>query len=317
MKIAILDDYQDAVKSLQCFQLLHQHDVVVLNQSYEDPIELASHLIDVEALVLIRERTKISADLLRNLPSLRLISQTGKVSHHIDPDLCQQFGVRVVEGIGSPVAPAELTWTLIMAASRNLTSYCNSMQAGNWQQSDGLGLGRSLEGLTLGIWGYGKIGQRISGYATAFGMNLLIWGSDQSRDLARQQGHQAADTKEQLFEQSDVVSIHLRLSETTRQCIKETDLALMKSDSLFVNTSRAELVEPNALFRQLYKNPTKRAAIDVYEIEPVIPDKNPILALPNVLCAPHLGYVERGSYELYFSVAFENLLNSAAELQLL
>lgn len=313
MKIAILDDYQNAVPSLDCFSLLKGHEVLVLTQTYEDPNELAIQLEGVEALVLIRERTKITAELLQKLPSLKLISQTGKVSHHIDIELCKSFGVNVVEGIGSPIAPAELTWALIMASSRNLLPYANDMQAGEWQQSSGLGLGRTLEGLRLGIWGYGKIGQRIAGYAKAFGMDILVWGSNTSRDLAKSHGLSAASTKQQFFEQSDVISIHLRLSETSRHCVKESDLALMKPDSLFVNTSRAELVEPNALFRQMYSHPAKRAAIDVYEIEPVVPDNTPITALPNVLCVPHLGYVERGSYELYFSVAFNNLLKAAQE----
>jgi len=308
MKIAILDDYQDQVRHLPCFALLAGHDVRILNQGEPDATRLAAHLEGVEALVLIRERTRIDEALLRLLPSLRLISQTGKVSQHIDPLLCQRHGVAVAEGVGSPVAPAELCWALIMAASRHLPAYSHALAQGQWQQSGALGLGRTLQGLTLGIWGYGKIGRLVAGYGRAFGMSVLVWGSDASRRQAEQDGHASAPDKEAFFRQADVLSLHLRLGEATRGCVTRADLARMKGDSLLVNVSRAELIEPGALYAAMSANPSRRAAVDVFDAEPATPDNEPLLGLPNVVATPHLGYVERNSYELYFRAAFENLV---------
>jgi len=308
MKIAVLDDYQNAVKSLNCFKLLEGHEVQVFNETYTDVDTLAARLVDFEALVLIRERTVISQDLLAKLPNLKLISQTGKVSNHLDPKLCHEYGVAVAEGVGSPIAPAELTWALMMAASRHLPAYASNLSQGLWQQSGSLGLGRVLHGLTLGIWGYGKIGQRMARYAEAFGMRVLVWGREPSLQLAIEQGFEAAASKEDFFKTADIVSLHLRLNPATAACVTEQDLALMKADSLLVNTSRAELIEDGALYRQLNAHPTKRAAVDVFSHEPATLDNEPLLALPNVLCSPHLGYVEHNSYELYFRIAFENVL---------
>jgi D-3-phosphoglycerate dehydrogenase len=311
MNIAILDDYQDAVRGLNCFSLLAGHKVTILNDTYPEE-ELVERLEGVEAIVLIRERTKITESLLARLPQLELISQTGKVSNHIDPDLCEKYGVAVVEGVGSPVAPAELCWALIMAASRNLPAYVANLRANAWQQSGALGLGRTLNGLTLGIWGYGKIGQRIARYAEAFGMNVLVWGRDGSRAKAEEHGFAAAPSRAEFFSVSDIVSLHLRLNDATRGCVTRSDLQRMKADSLFVNTSRAELVEAGALYRELLLQPSRRAALDVYNSEPATVDAEPLIALPNVLATPHLGYVERNSYELYFRVAFENIVSYAS-----
>ncbi|MEV3831153.1 D-2-hydroxyacid dehydrogenase family protein [Aeromonas allosaccharophila] len=308
MRIAILDDYQDQVRHLPCFALLAGHEVVVLNQSESDPERLAAMLEGIEAVVLIRERTRIDEQLLMRLPTLKLISQTGKVSQHIDPALCQRYGVAVVEGIGSPIAPAELCWALIMAASRHIPAYSQALSQGQWQQSGPLGLGRMLHGRTLGIWGYGKIGQRIARYGKAFGMSVLIWGSDASCRQAELDGYASASSKEVFFSQADILTLHLRLSEATRGCVTCTDLAQMKADSLLVNTSRAELIEPGALYAELSTHPGKRAALDVFDIEPATPQNEPLLRLPNVLATPHLGYVEQNSYELYFRAAFENVL---------
>ncbi len=308
MKIAILDDYQDAVKNLACFDSLRGHEVKVLTQSYSDPQQLAAKLQGVEALVLIRERTEISEALLRLLPSLRVISQTGKVSAHIDVALCQRYGVRVLEGVGSPVAPAELCWALIMAASRHIPQYYSALKNGQWQQNGGLGLGRSLNGRTLGIWGYGKIGQRIAGFGRAFGMQVQIWGSEASRQQAQDDGYLAAQTRSAFFATSDVLSLHLRLNDVTRSIVTAEDLAQMKSDSLFVNISRAELVEPGALYQELLANPSKQAALDVYEQEPADSANQPLLSLANVTALPHIGYVEQNSYQLYFKAALDNLL---------
>ncbi|RBO83898.1 D-2-hydroxyacid dehydrogenase family protein [Marinomonas aquiplantarum] len=305
MKIAVLDDYQDSVRHLASFALLKDHQVVIFNDTFNED-ELVAKLGDVEILVLIRERTVITETLLKRLPNLKLISQTGKVSNHLDPALCHQYGVEVAEGVGSPVAPAELCWALIMAASRHIPTYVNQLQQGQWQLSQELGLGRTLNGQTLGIWGYGKIGQRIAQFAKVFGMQVMIWGSEASRKKALADGFSAAESKSQFFQSADIVSLHLRLNEATKYCVTKADLAQMKSDSLFVNISRAELVESRALFDELSRVPSKRAAVDVYENEPANAQNEPLLGLPNVLCSPHLGYVEHNSYELYFNAAFEN-----------
>jgi len=308
MNIAILDDYQDQVRHLDCFALLKEHDIRVLNETYVNPQELAKHLEGVEVLVLIRERTQITEELLKMLPNLKLISQTGKISNHIDPALCQRYGVAIAEGVGSPIAPSELCWALIMNASRHITPYVMQLKAGFWQQSGTLGLGRTLNGQTLGIWGYGKIGQRIAQFGRAFGMQVLIWGRDASREKAVADGFQAAESKAEFFSSADIISLHLRLNDATRCCVTANDLSLMKPDALIVNTSRAELIEPGALFKALTDVPTRRAALDVYEQEPASLEIEPLIGLPNVLASPHLGYVEQNSYELYFRVAFENVV---------
>lgn len=308
MKIVILDDYQNAVKSLACYRNLEDHDVTVFTKTYPEN-ELVLKLYDFEVLVLIRERTEITESLLSKLPNLKVISQTGKVSNHIDPQLCERFGVKVLEGRGSPVAPSELCWGLIMAASRHIPTYASKLKQNQWQSSGALGLGRTLRGLKLGIWGYGKIGRCIAQYAKAFGMDVMVWGSQNSREQAQADGFEAAATKQAFFESVDVLSLHLRLNSVTKGCVTANDLNVMKPDSLFVNISRAELVEPNALFDELTKVPSKRAAIDVFDTEPATPDNEPLLSLPNVTATPHLGYVEQNSYELYFDIAFDNILS--------
>ena len=312
MKIAVLDDYQNAVRDLDCFGLLEGLDVTVFNETYSEQ-ELVEKLANVQALVLIRERTQITESLLSKLPNLEVISQTGKVSNHIDVQLCEKYGVKVLEGRGSPVAPSELCWALIMAASRHIPSYAANLANDQWQSSGTLGLGRTLKGLKLGIWGYGKIGQRIAQYAKAFEMSVVVWGSQASRDLAKSHGFEASESKRAFFQQVDVLSLHLRLNEATRGCVTAEDLASMKLDSLFVNTSRSELVETDALFNELKSNPSKRAAVDVFDCEPATKSTEPLLSLPNVTATPHLGYVEQGSYELYFKIAFENLVAYVSE----
>ncbi|ETI58685.1 D-2-hydroxyacid dehydrogenase family protein [Marinomonas profundimaris] len=307
MKIAVLDDYQNCVKDLDCFRILEGHDIHVFNETFTTVDDLVANLIDFDVCVLIRERTVITEALLSRLPNLKLISQTGKISNHIDAKLCHQYGVAVAEGVGSPVAPSELCWGLIMAARRHIPAYASHFSNGRWQQSGALGLGRVLNGSVLGIWGYGKIGQRIAQYAKTFGMKVLVWGSESSRALAQEHGFSVAATKAEFFQTADIISLHLRLHPATTACVTENDLALMKPDSLFVNISRAELVETGALFRQMSSNPTKCAAVDVFESEPANLESEPLLSLPNVLCSPHIGYVEKNSYELYFKIAFENV----------
>lgn len=315
MRIAVLDDYQDAVRGLQCFRLLDGHEVKVFTHSARGMGQLAARLAPFDALVLIRERTAFPAALLQRLPNLKLISQTGKVSGHIDVAAATEHGIAIAEGIGSPVAPSELTWALIMAASRKLVPYANNLKEGLWQTASTNpvlnGLGRSLRGRTLAIWGYGKIGRLVAGYARAFGMRVLVWGSEGSRQAAVSDGFEAALSREALFAQADVLTLHLRLAENTRGIVKADDFARMKPDALFVNTSRAELVEEGALEQALRAGRPGSAALDVFTNEPLRPD-SPLLRIPTVLATPHLGYVEQDSYEIYFQTAFENVVRFAA-----
>jgi D-3-phosphoglycerate dehydrogenase len=314
MKIAILDDYQDAVRQLECFSLLDGHEVKVFTNSSRGLGQLAIRLAPFDALVLIRERTAFPRALLAKLPNLKLISQTGKVSGHVDVAAATEHGIAIAEGVGSPVAPAELTWALIMAASRKIVPYANNLKQGLWQTAsinpELNGLGRTLKGRTLAIWGYGKIGRMVAGYGKAFGMQILVWGSENSRAAAMADGFQAAPSREAFFEQADVLSLHLRLNDATRGIVTAEDLARMKRDALFVNTSRAELVVENALEEALHRGRPGFAALDVFTDEP-LPAESPLLKIPTVLATPHLGYVEKDSYELYFKVAFENVVNFA------
>jgi D-3-phosphoglycerate dehydrogenase len=309
MKIAILDDYQNVVKDLNCYALLDGLDTTVYTDTPESLNQLVDRLSDKDALVLIRERTMISAELLAHLPNLKLISQTGKISNHIDLDACNRHRVAIAEGVGSPIAPSELCWSLILASSRHLVPYVDNFQQGSWQNSGSLGLGRTLNNLNMGIWGYGKIGRRIAQYAKVFGMNVLVWGSEASMDSAQSDGFEAVSSKQDLFSRSDVLSLHLRLSEKTEACVSFDDLQLMKKNALIVNTSRAQLIELGALHRSLKSGRPSFAALDVYESEPVALEHEPLLAMPNVLATPHLGYVEKNNYELYFKIAFENVVN--------
>ena len=314
MKIAILDDYQDAVRGLDCFQLLDGHEVKVFSNTARGLGQLAIRLAPFDALVLIRERSSFNRALLSKLPNLKLISQTGKVSGHIDVAAATELGIAIAEGIGSPTAPAELTWALIMAAQRKIVPYAQHLQEGLWQTSSlepkRNTLGTVLKGRTLAIWGYGKIGQLIAGYGRAFGMTILVWGSEASRAAAVAAGDTAAASREAFFEQADVLTLHLRLSDATRGLVTNEDLARMKPTSLFVNTSRAELVMEGALEAALPQGRPGAAALDVFTDEP-LPPGSPLLLLPNVLATPHLGYVERDSYELYFRYALQNIVDFA------
>jgi D-3-phosphoglycerate dehydrogenase len=305
MKIAILDDHQDAVRSLECFSLLDGHEVRVFNE----PFGSADALAEFDALVLIRERTAVTAELLAQLPRLRQISQTGRVGRNIDVQACTARGIAVSGGVGSPIAPAELTWALILAAARRVPQYAERLKHSDWQQS-GTGLGYALHGRTLGIYGYGKIGSRVAGYGRAFGMSVLAWGRAQSRAAAKSAGDAFAESAAGLFARSDVLTLHLRLDEETAGIVGADDFARMKSSALFVNTARAELVEPGALLRALERGRPSAAAVDVFETEPL--RDHALLALDNVVATPHLGYVERDSYELYLRAAFENVLAFAA-----
>jgi D-3-phosphoglycerate dehydrogenase len=303
MRIVIPDDYQHVVQQLECFRLLEGFDVRVYHDAVSDPDVLAERFAEADALVLTRERTRIDAALLQRLPRLKLISQTGRAGPHLDLEACRERGVTVAEGTGSPIAAAELTWALILNARRRLREAMNGLYAGQWQ----VNLGQRLYGQTLGIWGYGKIGQRLARYARAFDMQVLVWGSETSRQAAVADGHEAAPTREAFFAQADIVTLHLRLVEATRHCVTADDLARMKPDALLVNSSRAELIAPGALFEALDRGRPGQAALDVFEQEPILEADHPLLTHPRVLCTPHLGYVEKHSYEAYFGEAFANV----------
>ena len=315
MKISILDDYQDAVRKLDCFGLLAGQEVKVFNNTVKGAGQLGVRLSDSEALVLIRERTRINRDLLGKLPKLKLIAQTGKAGSHIDLEACTERGVMVVDGTGAPTAAAELTWALVMASMRRLPQYISNLKHGVWQQSglksasDPLnhGVGDLLAGKTLGIWGFGKIGRMVAGYGKAFGMTVLVWGRDASLSAARDAGHDVAADRRDFFSRADVVTLHLRLNDDTRGMVTYEDLQAMKPTALFVNTSRAELIATGALIKALNNSRPGLAAVDVFESEPPLAGQ-PLLRMENVICTPHIGFVEKTSYEAMFSGAFRNIL---------
>lgn len=303
MKIGILDDYQDACRTLDCWKTLAGHDVTVFRDTLKDEEALVARLKDFEALVLIRERTRLTASLLERLPKLRALSQTGKAGAHIDVAACKRLGIAILEGSGSPYATSELTWGLVLASMRRIPQEVENLRKGGWQQT----LGRGLRGRMLGVYGFGKIGSVVAGYGKAFGMKVQAWGREGSLERAKAAGYEVAASREALFSTSDVLTVHIRLAPETRGLVTARDLALMKPDAVFVNTSRAELVTPGALAAGLVAGRPGFAAVDVYEEEPVQGASHPLLALGNAICTPHLGYVEKDGYELYFGGAFDNL----------
>jgi D-3-phosphoglycerate dehydrogenase / 2-oxoglutarate reductase len=310
MKISILDDYDDTLRTLDCFTKLSGHDVGVWNDHVQDVDALAERLRETEALVLIRERTEIRAPLLRRLPKLRLISQRS-VYPHIDVDACTELGVVVSSSMhpGTPsYATAELTWALVLAAVRQLPRQVAALEAGTWQ----IGVGHTLRGKTLGVYGYGRIGEVVAGYGRAFGMNVWVWGRSGSLERARSDGYAVAPSKEAFFSGSDVLSLHMRLVDATRGIVTAGDLARMKPKALLVNTSRAPLIEPGALVAALRSGRPGMAAVDVYEEEPVLVGRHPLLSMENVVCTPHIGYVTRDEYEVQFSDVFDQVLAYAA-----
>ena len=316
MNIVILDDYQDAVRKLPCASKLEAWPAKVYTNTVKGLGQLSVRLRDADVIVLIRERTHITRQLIEKLPRLRMISQTGRVSGHIDIDACTEHGIAVAEGSGSPIAPAELTWALIMAAMRRLPQYIGNLKHGAWQQAGlkaasmpaNFGLGQVLRGKTLGIWGYGRIGQLVAGYGRAFGMRVLVWGSEASRSRAVADGYMAAHSQESFFSESDVLSLHLRLTQSTRGIVRLDDLGRMKPTALLVNTSRAELIAPDALVSALNRGRPGMATVDVFETEPIL-QGHALLRLENCICTPHIGYVEQDSYQQYFSAAFDNVAN--------
>jgi D-3-phosphoglycerate dehydrogenase len=305
VKVAILDDYFDTLRTLDCFALLDDHEVTVFTDHVEDISQLAARLAHFEVLVLIRERTQVRAVLLEQLPALQLISQRS-VYPHIDVDACTRLGIVVSSDMhaGTPsYSTAELTWALVLAAARRLPQQVNDLRAGRWQTA----IGTTLLGKTLGIHGYGRIGTVVAGYGRAFGMHVVVWARESSRERAANDGWALAPSKESFYESCDVVSLHMRLVDGTRGIVTAADLARMKPSSILVNTSRAGLIEPGTLEHALRAGRPGVAAVDVYEDEPVLDVHHPLLTLDNAICTPHIGYVTRDEWEVQFTDVFEQI----------
>ncbi|MBN8989463.1 MAG: D-2-hydroxyacid dehydrogenase family protein [Rhizobiales bacterium] len=310
MKVSILDDYFDTLRTLDCFAKLAGHDVTIWNDHVQDVDKLAGRLRDTEALVLIRERTQIRTPLLERLPKLKLISQRS-VFPHIDIETCTRLGIVVSSSLHADTpsyATAEFTWGLVLAAMRAIPQQMASLKSGHWQ----IGVGHTLRGKTLGIYGYGRIGAVVAGYGRAFGMKVLVWAREPALAKARADGYEAAASKAAFFEQCDVLSLHMRLVDATRGIVKAEDLARMKPTALLVNTSRAPLIEPMALANALRAGRPGMAAVDVYEKEPLRDVNDPLLTLDNVVATPHIGYVTRDEYELQFTDIFDQIVDFAA-----
>ena len=306
MNISILDDYFDTLRTLECFGKLRGHDVTIYNDHVQDVDALAERLKDTEVLVLIRERTQIRAPLLERLPKLKLISQRS-VYPHIDIDACTRLGIIVSSSqhAGTPsYAAAELTWGLVLAAMRQIPQQMAALKSGNWQ----IGVGHTLRDKTLGIYGYGRIGAVVAGYGRAFGMKVLVWAREPNLMQARSDGYTIAGSKDEFFEQCDVLSLHMRLVEATRGIVTSADLAQMKPTALLVNTSRAPLIAPGALVEALRAGRPGMAAVDVYEKEPLRDVDDPLLTMDNVVCTPHIGYVTRDEYEIQFTDIFDQIV---------
>jgi D-3-phosphoglycerate dehydrogenase len=310
MIIAIPDDYQQLVTTLDCYAQLSGHDVRVFQGPAQNADELVRQLQDAEAIVLIRERTVVTRALLERLPRLKHIAQTGRSTHHIDVAACKDRGITVSTGThASPHTIAEFTWALILASLRDIPGLARLMKRGEWLPRLGLG----LHGKTLGIHGFGKIGSLVGLTGKSFGMRVLAWGGEASRRRALEAGCEFAAGKQALFEQSDVLSVNLRLSEETRHSITADDLAVMRPASLLVNTARADVIAPGALVAALKRGRPGFAAVDVYENEPVLNGDHPLLKMDNVLCTPHAAWIEKEMFECYFGEAFANVAKYARE----
>ncbi len=295
----------DTVRTLDVFAKLADHHVTVWTDHVQDVDVLSKRLADTEGLVLIRERTQVRGELLERLPNLALISQRS-VYPHIDIDACTRLGVVVCSNLhsGSPsYATAELTWGLVLAAMRHIPQEVAALKEGRWQTQ----MGRTLRGKTLGIYSYGRLGKAVAGYGAAFGMDIVVWGREDSVARARADGHRVAASRGAFFESCDVMSLHLRLVEATRGIVTAADLAQMKPTALLVNTSRAGLIGPGVLEAALGAGRPGLAAVDVYEHEPVLGGDHPLLGLDNVVCTPHIGYVTRDEWELQFADIFDQI----------
>jgi D-3-phosphoglycerate dehydrogenase / 2-oxoglutarate reductase len=310
VKVSILDDYFDTLRTLDCFKKLAGHDVTIWNDHVQDVDVLTERLRDTEALVLIRERTQIRTPLLERLPKLKLVSQRS-VYPHIDIETCTKLGIVVSSSQHADTpsyATAELTWGLVLAAARMIPQQVASLKAGNWQ----FGVGQTLRGKVFGVYGYGRIGAVVADYARAFGMKVLVWAREPALAKARADGYATAASKAAFFEQADVVSLHMRLVDATRGIVKADDLARMKPTAILVNTSRAPLIEPNALVNALRAGRPGFAAVDVFEKEPLRDVNDSLLTMDNVIATPHIGYVSRDEYELQFTDIFDQIVAYAA-----
>jgi D-3-phosphoglycerate dehydrogenase / 2-oxoglutarate reductase len=309
MKVAVIDDYQDVFSKLDCFAKLKKQDVAVFQKPAGNEAELVEQLRDAEAVILTMQRTAITRSLLDRLPKLRMISQTSHTISHIDVEACTQKGIVISVGYpGSLSVTAELAWALILAAQRHIPREVQALKSGRWQTTLGIG----LSGRTLGIYAFGKIGSMMAPIGCAFGMKVICWGRDGSLAKAREAGFEAAPSRRDFFSTVDVLTLHLPLNKETRGIVTADDLACMKRDALLVNTSRAGIIEEGALLAALRRGRPGRAAVDVYEHEPVLDENYPLFKLDNVLCTPHLGYVEKGKYEVMYTAAIEQLLSFAA-----
>ncbi len=305
MKIVIPDDYQDMVDQLACFALIRHHDVVRYRAPARDRDELVARLVDADVVVSIRERVEFSRALIERLPRLKLIALVGRNSKMIDFAACTELGIPVATGVSnSPVAPAELALALIMTARRNVALEAQRMKRGEWPCT----LSHRLRGSTLGIFGLGAIGALVAEGGRGLGMEILVWGQRSSRAKAETAGYAWADSQRALFERADVLSLHVRLTRDTSGIVGADDLDRMKPTALLVNTARAKLIAPGALLAALRKGRPGYAAVDVYEDEPITGGNHPFLAMPNVLCTPHLGWAEWTNFELYFGEAFEQIV---------
>lgn len=305
MKVHILDDWFDTLRGLPCYAKLDAHDVTVWTDHVEDIDVLANRLADAEALVLFRERTKVTRALLEKLPNLKLISQRS-VYPHVDVDACTDNKVLLCSkmgGGGPNYAAAELTWALIMASMRQLPQQMTSVKAGQWQ----MGVGRTLHGRTLGLYGYGRIAKMVEVYAEAFGLKVIWWGSEEGRERARADGKVVLATRDAFFASSDIVSVHVRLKPETRGLITAQDFAAMSPGAVFVNTSRAGLVEPGALLAALNNGCPGQAAVDVFDTEPLTDPNDPLLSHPNLIATPHIGFVTEDEFNTQFSDIFDQI----------
>ena len=305
MKIAVIDDYQDAFRTLKCYAKLKGHDVIVYNDTEKDPARLAARLKDVEAVLLTQQRSRFPSAVIERLPNLKLISQTGRATAHIDIDACTRHGIIVsAGGAGRPHTTAELTWGLILAALRHIPYEVSRLKAGHWQST----IGTAVQGKSLGIYAFGKIGSMVATVGRAFGAHVVCWGREGSTARARAAGYEIAVSRESFFAESDIVSLHLPLTKETRGIVTRKDLDVMRPTALIVNTSRAGLIAEGALADALRAGRPGFAAVDVFEDEPVIGAAHPLLKMDNAICTPHLGYVESDSYESYYDAAVEQIV---------
>lgn len=309
MKIAVLDDYQDAFRTLQCYPKLKGHEVIVYNDTEKDPVRLAERLKEAEAVLLTQQRSPFPRAVIERLPKLRLLSQTGRNTSHIDIEACTEHGVLVsAAGSGDPHPTAELTWGLILAALRHIPYEVQRLRDGHWQSTLGVG----VRGKTLGVYAFGRIGSLVAHVGRAFGARVLCWGREGSLARAREAGYEVAKSRESLFAESDILSLHLALNKDTRGIVTREDLARMKPTALIVNTSRAGIIAEGALVEALRAGRPGSAAVDVFEDEPVLGASHPLLKMDNVIATPHLGYVVRESYEIYYGGAVDQILAYAA-----